>query len=136
VTYEPNKLLSRLTGLRLYSVQFGPGHLQLRFESDGSNHLPFLDCDVMPRLRYGGSILATSDPGYADVLVGLVSSVVLGTAEAVGDGITLAFEEVTVQLHPAVEDLLDDEIATLGGFDDGASVVWRPGERTFADLEG
>lgn len=135
MTYEPNKLLSRLVGMRLYSVQFGPGHLQLRFEADASNHLPFLDCDAMPRVRHAGGHLEATDPGYADLLVGLVSVEVVGTAEVLGEGITIDFDGASVVLHPAVEDLYDDEIATLGGFDDGASVVWRPGERTFADLD-
>ncbi|MCZ4497573.1 MAG: hypothetical protein JWQ74_126 [Marmoricola sp.] len=135
MTYVPNKLLSRLVGFRLYSVQFGPDHLQLRFETDHSNHLPFLDCDVMPRVHHADGALHASDPGYADLLVSLISTEVVTTAEELGHGITLGFAGVSVVLRPRAGDLVGPEIATLGGFDDGASVVWRPGERSFADLD-
>lgn len=47
---------------------------------------------------------------------------------------TLEFDEGTIRIHPALEELDGPEIAMLGGFDDRAWMCWRPGEDSFEDL--
>ncbi|MFL6157695.1 MAG: hypothetical protein ACJ72D_16495 [Marmoricola sp.] len=132
---EPDRLLSRLVGSRLYTVQFGPDHLQLRFESDTSNHLPFLDCDVLPLVQQGGSSHHPAGPGYADALVDLIGAEVAGTGCEPGSGVTIMLVGGSVTLDPHADEIPGDEIGTLGGFDDGSSVVWSPGEGAFDHLD-
>ncbi|HET6152538.1 MAG TPA: hypothetical protein VFE15_06245 [Marmoricola sp.] len=134
MTHEPNKLLSRLIGLRLYSVQFGHDHLQLRFETEGSDLLPFLDCEAMPAVEHGGLWSTAEVPGYADALVALIGREVIATVEDTGAGVRVALEGGTVALNPVTEDLVRDEIATLGGFYDGSTIVWEPGSAPFEHL--
>jgi hypothetical protein len=131
--YVPNELLSRLVGLRLYSVQFVMDYLQLRF--DGANDdTPVLSCDVMPTVETGTVRVAPGDLGYAGALVGLISHEVVGCSEATGSGLRIQFSSGTVILHPTVDQLVGPEIALLGGFADGQWMCWRPGEDSFEDL--
>lgn len=127
-------LLTRLVGFRLYSVQFGLDHVQLRFETDASPHMPVLNCDALPLLRTEDVVYAPSEPGYADAFLTLISSDVTRTVEQAGSGIEVGFEEGTVVLNPTAEEVFGPEIAMLSGFFDGSSVIWRPGEDPFAAL--
>lgn len=131
--YVPNELLSRLVGFRLYSAQFVMGYVQLRFDGP-TDDMPVLNCDVMPAVETLDRLVRSGDVGYADALVALIPEEVIGTTEARGSGLRIAFASGTVVLHPGLDDLVGSEIALLGGFADGQWMCWRPGEDSFDDL--
>lgn len=132
--YVPNELLSRLVGLRLYSVQFVMDYVQLRFD-DPTEDMPVLSCDVMPTVETAAGVIVSGEPGYADALVALIPGEVVRTTEATGSGLRIEFSSGTVVLHPTFDELVGPEIALLGGFADGQWMCWRPGEESFEDLE-
>jgi hypothetical protein len=134
MSYVPNELLARLIGARLYSVEFGADHVQLRFENADSFHMPFLSLDCMPVVSRDASTYWSADPGYADALRALLGLEVTGTAEEAGRGLRVELGGGWIGIDPVVGELVGDEIATLAGFDDGSTQVWRPGEDTFAAL--
>lgn len=133
VAYVPNELLSRLVGLRLFSVQFVLDYVQLRFDGPGED-MPVLTCHVLPSVERDGRAWRDGDVGYADVLRGLISGTVLATTEETGRGLRLEFSGGVVTLHPDREELVGPEIALLSGFSDRAWMCWRPGEQPFEDL--
>ena len=83
-------------------------------------------------LGMGG--IAFGDPGYRDALCPLLAEPVVQTHEKTGMGLVVGFESGKVIIHPSRDDLDGPEIAKLSGFDDGAWMVWRPGEDSFEDL--
>ncbi len=127
-------LLSRLVGFRLYSVQFGLDHVQLRFETDTSPHMPVLSCDALPLLQTSDETYSPGEPGYADAFIGLISAGVTGTLEEDGAGLAVVFDDSTVVLNPVAEEVFGPEIAMLSGFYDGSSTTWYPGETPFSGL--
>ncbi|MGO4258103.1 hypothetical protein [Marmoricola sp. RAF53] len=127
-------LLTRLVGFRLYSVQFGLDHVQLRFETDASPHMPVLNCDALPRLRTPDGSLASGEPGYADAFIGLIEEDVTAVVEAAGAGFVVVLGGTKVVLDPSPEEVFGEEIAMLSGFFDGSSWIWRPGEEPFEHL--
>jgi hypothetical protein len=130
VSYVPNELLSRLIGLRMYSVQFVMDYVQLRFDSD-TDDKPFLNCDIWPEVTLDGVTFHEPD---ADALRRLIPGTVVDTREATGVGLRLYFERGSIQLHPTLDEVYV-EIAMLGGFSDREWMVWRPGEDSFEDLQ-
>ncbi len=56
--------------------------------------------------------------------------------EDVGHGIRVEFAGTWVGLEPGADDLVADEVATLAGFTDGSTQIWRPGEGIFAGWAG
>lgn len=130
----PNELLARLVGARLYSVELGVDHVQLRFENDESFHMPFLSLDCMPVVSRDGTAYWSADTGYADALRALLGDEVTATAEEPGRGLRVELGGGWIGVDPSADELVGDEIATLAGFDDGSTRVWRPGEDTFAGL--
>jgi hypothetical protein len=134
VTDVEDRLLTRLIGFRLYSVQFGLDHVQLRFETDTSPHMPVLNCDALPVLRTDDAVYAPGEPGYADAFLALIAADVTGAIEEAGAGLAVVFKDGTVLLNPTAEEVLGPEIAMLSGFFDGSSTIWRPGEHPFAEL--
>ncbi len=131
--YVPNELLSRLVGLRLFSVQFVLDYVQLRFDG-ASGDLPVLNCDVMPRVERGGGTITAGQIGYADALRGLIPGVVRQTREETGHGLRVEFDGAAIVVHPNPDDLVGPEIALLHGFEDRRWMCWRPGEASFEDL--
>jgi hypothetical protein len=135
MTYVPNELLSRLVGLRLYSVVFVMDYGQLMFDGSRFSEVPTLGCFVWPSLvlvddhrkRFG-------DAGYRDALCALIGSEVVATTETVGDGFTVSFEQGTLVVRPTSEEVVGPEIAQLSGFEDRSWMVWRPGEDSFEYL--
>lgn len=131
--YVPNELLSRLVGRRLYSVQFVMDYVQLRFD-DSSDELPVMNCDVLPSVLRGGTRYVPGHPGWADALTGFIPDIVRQTFEGSGLGLCLQFADGAIELNPTIDDLVGPEIALLGGFEDLAWMVWRPGEDSFEHL--
>jgi hypothetical protein len=131
--YEPNELLSRLVGFRLYSVQFVMDYIQLRFDGP-TQDMPILNCDVMPAVAISGHTFTAGLLGYADALCSLIPGTVVHTEEATGIGLRIALDNGTLELHPARADIMWPEIAVLNGFTDGQWMCWRPGEESFEDL--
>ena len=129
----PNELLSRLVGFRLYSLQFVMDYVQFRFDG-ATEDMPVLNCDVMPAVETPAGVAVPGDPGYADQLVALIPDEVVGTTEATGGGVRIEFPSATVVLDPKADELVGPEIALLGGFADGQSMCWRPGEEAFEGL--
>ncbi|MEU8185520.1 hypothetical protein AB0B86_32635 [Micromonospora sp. NPDC049047] len=134
MAYIPNKLLGRLVGLRLYSVQFVMDYVQLRFDGELSNEVPVLNCDILPAISRADRTYLPGEPGWADALVGLIPQVVTDSCERTGTGIELRFSDAALRLHPTPKQIDTPEIAMLSGFDDGRWMVWRPGEDSFEDL--
>lgn len=129
-----NGLLARLDGLRLYSVEFVMDYVQLRFDGDAVEEGPVvLNSYVWPRIDYHGRSWVESDLGYADALRGLIPGTVRGTVERTGTGLDLTLDTGGIAIHPTIDEV-HVEIAELQGFDDGAWMVWRPGEDSFEDL--
>ena len=130
--YVPNQLLSRLVGLRLFSVQFVMDYVQLRFDGPG-DEAPVLNCDVWPHVEFDGVRYVESDLGYADALRHLIPGTVLETTEATGSGLCITLDSGKLVLHPRLDEVFV-EIAMLSGFSDRSWMVWRPGEDSFEDL--
>ncbi|MEV7620199.1 hypothetical protein AB0N59_08660 [Microbacterium sp. NPDC089321] len=127
-------LLNRLVGNRLYSVEFVVDYVQLRFDGDGISGGPVvMNCYVWPRVEFRGRWWSETNLGYADALRGLITGTVNTTVEATGVGLRMDLDTGSVILHPALDEV-HVEIAELQGFDDGAWMVWRPGEESFEDL--
>jgi hypothetical protein len=134
--YVPNELLSRLVGFELYSVQFVMDYVQLRFHPGGDappGDMPVLNCDVWPIVEFMGQTFREPDLGYADALRRLIPEAVTATAEATGVGIRIMFPSGAITLHPTRDEVFV-EIGYLFGFEDGAWMVWRPGEDSFEDI--
>jgi hypothetical protein len=131
--YEPNELLGRLVGFRLYSVQFVLDYVQLHFDGP-TEDMPILNCDVMPAVTISGQTLTDGLPRYADALRSLISGTVVRTEEATGIGLRIELDNGSVVLHPALAELVGPEVAMLHGFTDRHWMCWRPGEDSFEDL--
>lgn len=135
VAYIPNQLLSRLVGDRMYSVEFVLNdYVQFRF--DGSAHVGkpvTLNSYVWPVVEYGGRTWLEGDLGYADAIRRLMPGVVSATTERTGHGIRIELDTGAVVIHPNVE-VVNVEIAEIMGWNDGAWMVWRPGEDSFEDI--
>jgi hypothetical protein len=131
--YQPNELLGRLIGFRLYSVQFVLDYVQLHFDGP-TQDTPILNCDVMPAVTSSGHIFTDGRPRYADALRSLVSGTVVRTEEATGIGLRIELDKGTVALDPTPAEIDGPEIATLTGFSDKEWMCRRPGEESFEDL--
>ncbi|SES40538.1 hypothetical protein [Lentzea albida] len=131
--YEPNDLLGRLVGFRLYSVQFVMDHVQLHFDGP-TQDMPVLTCDVMPAVTISNRTFTNGLAEYADALRALISGTVVHTEEATGVGLRIELDNGSVVLHPTLAELAGPEIATLQGFTDKQWMCWRPGEDSFEDL--
>jgi hypothetical protein len=134
MAYEFNAFLSRLVGLRMFSVQFVLDYVQLRFDGAGSPDDPVLTCNVLPTVVTGERQITAAEPGWADALLALIGQDVSATHEATGVGLKLDFLTGSVRLHPTSDELVGPEIAMLGGFEDRHWMVWRPGEEAFEYL--
>lgn len=134
--YVPNELLGRLVGRRLNGVVFSMDYVILWFDGDpqGGRGNVTLTCDVYPKVERRGVVFAEPDPGYGDALRALVPEEVTETIEQAGVGIAISFASGRLVLNPTREEVVGAEIAMLGGFSDGAWMVWRPGEESFEDL--
>ncbi|WP_327150127.1 hypothetical protein [Nocardia sp. NBC_01329] len=128
--YEPNELLGRLVGFRLYSVQFVIDYVQLHFDGP-TQDTPILNCDVMPTVVTSGRSFTDGFPGYAEALRSLISGTVVRTEEATGVGLRIELDSGSVVVNPALDELIGPEIAMLSGFTDGHWMCWRPGEDCF-----
>ncbi|MFI9388947.1 hypothetical protein [Kutzneria sp. NPDC052558] len=131
--YQPNELLGRLVGFRLFSAQFVLDYVQLYFDGP-SQDLPVLHCEVMPTVTISGDTFTDGLPRYADALRSLISGTVVCTEEGAGFGVRIELDNGFVVLRPALVDLAGPEIATLDGFTDGQWMCWRPGEDSFEDF--
>lgn len=133
-SWAPTGLLKRLVGSRLYSVEFVMDYVQLRFDGDEISGGPVvMNCYVWPIVEFRDQSWNETDLGYADALRGLIAGTVSTTAEATGVGLQVDLDTGSVVIHPELEEI-HVEIAELQGFDDGAWMVWRPGETSFEDL--
>jgi hypothetical protein len=134
-TYVPNRLLSRLVGERLYSVEFVLNdYVQLRFDgTPGAGSPVVLNCYVWPAVLRAGHLWHEPELGYADALRRLAPGTVIATAEQTGIGIRIDLDTGAVLIHPGRDEVYV-EIAEITGFDDRAWMVWRPGEDSFEDL--
>ncbi|ASN22433.1 hypothetical protein CGK93_09535 [Arthrobacter sp. YN] len=135
VSYVPNELLSRLVGIRMYSVEFVLNdYVQLRFDGEPKADGPIvLNSYVWPVVESAGRSWREPELGYADALRRLTPGTVVSTGEATGTGIRIELDTGTVVIHPAVDEVYV-EIAMLIGFEDRSWMVWRPGEESFEDL--
>jgi hypothetical protein len=115
------------------AVEFVLDYLQLRFDGP-STEQPILVCEVMPAVVVSGHEYRSIASGWADALRGLLGKHVLETRERTGAGITIDVDGGSIVLHPTRDELAGPEIAMLSGFDDGAWMVWRPGEDSFEDI--
>ena len=133
--YIPNELLSRLIGVRMYSVEFVlNSYVQLRFDgTPGTTNVVVLNCYVWPVVENSGRAWHESDLGYADALRKLTPGTVSSTVEQTGIGIRIELDSGAIVIHPKMEEV-HVEIAMIMGFTDGAWMVWRPGEDSFEDL--
>ncbi|KAA0961488.1 hypothetical protein FQ142_11790 [Microbacterium sp. ANT_H45B] len=133
--YEPNGLLSRLVGERMYSVEFVLNdYVQFRFDgSPGAGDPVTLNCYVWPLIEFDGRTWSEKDAGYADVLRRLTPGTVVSTTEQTGSGVRLALDTGALVIHPTLDEI-HVEIAEISGFKDGAWMVWHPGEESFEDL--
>lgn len=131
----PTELLSRLIGARMYSVEFVLNdYVQLRFDGvPGTGDHATLNCYVWPLIQVGDCMWKEPDVGYADALRRLTPGTVTSATEGTGTGIVIRLETGAVVIHPRIDEVYV-EIAALKGFEDGAWMVWRPGEDSFADL--
>ncbi len=135
MAYVAGELLGRLVGRSLYQVSFVHDYVQLWFDGDpDSKRDVFLNCEARPRVIVGQKEHQHGDPAWASALVDLIGSEVAGVREATGIGIELEVGDAVLSLHPTVDELEGPEIALLDGFEDGAWMVWRPGEDSFEDL--
>ena len=131
--YVPPGLLGRLSGMRLFSVQFVLDYVQFRF-GGRTPDMPVLSCNVMPAVTVQAGHFADGQPGYADALRSLIPGVVARTQEATGLGLRIELDNGPVVLHPPAGDLAGPEIALLPGFEDRQWMCWRPGGESFEDL--
>lgn len=131
--YQPNDLLGRLVGFRLYSVQFVMDYVQLHFDGP-TQDMPILNCDVMPAVAISGQTFTDSLPGYAEALRSLIPGTVVRTEEATGTGLRIELDNGSIVLNPTLTELVGPEIAMLNGFTDRHWMCWRPGEDAFRDL--
>lgn len=131
--YEPNGLLGRLVGFRLFCVQFVLDYVQLRFDGPAED-MPILNCDALPAVTISGHTVTDGLPGYADALRALIPGTVLHTQEATGIGLRIELDSGDLTLHPTRSELVGPEIAILNGFTDRRWMCWRPGEDSFEDL--
>jgi hypothetical protein len=131
--YVPNGLLGRLSGMRLFSVQFVLDYVQLRFDGRTPD-TPVLNCYAMPAVTAQAGHFVDGQPGYADALRSLIPGVVARTQEATGLGLRIELDTGSAVLHPPAGDLAGPEIALLLGFEDRQWMCWRPGEESFEDL--
>jgi hypothetical protein len=131
--YVPNGLLGRLSGMRLFSVQFVLDYVQLRFDGPTPD-MPVLNCYAMPAVTAQAGHFVDGQPGYADALRSLIPGVVARTQEATGLGLRIELDTGSAVLHPPAGDLAGPEIALLFGFEDRQWMCWRPGEESFEDL--
>ncbi len=133
-SWVPTGLLKRLVGSTLYSVEFVMDYVQLRFDGDEISRGPVvMNCYVWPRVVFGDQSWSERDLGYADAFRGLIPGTVSRTVEATGAGVRVDLDTGSVVVHPELEEV-HVEIAELHGFDDGAWMVWRPGETSFEHL--
>lgn len=102
--YQPNELLGRLVGLRLYSVQFVLDYLQLYFDGPTPD-MPILNCDVMLAVTLSGHTFTNGNPRYADALRSLISGTVVRTEEATGIGLRIELDNGTVAPHPTLAEI-------------------------------
>lgn len=134
-TYEPNGLLSRLVGQRMYSVEFVLNDfVQFRFDGSPSvgNSVTF-SCYVWPVVEFDGRRWREIEDGYADALRRLTPGTVISTEEQTGSGLRIALDTGVLVIHPAPDEV-HVEIAVLAGFEDRRWMVWRPGEESFEDV--
>lgn len=132
--YVPNRLLSRLVGDRMYSIEFVLNdYVQLRFDGDSDKRPVILNSYVWPLIAMDGRDWREPDLGYADALRRLSPGKVVSTTEATGAGIRIELDTGVVVIHPSIGEVYV-EIAELMGFADRAWMVWRPGEDSFEDL--
>ena len=134
MTYVPNKLLSRLVGCRLYSVQFVIDLVYLCFDTDTSEDTPVIRCDNMPAVHTATTRLRDGDVGYADALRSMIPEHVARTFEATGQGLRIDFANASITFRPTWDELVSPEIAMLSGFADGQEMVWLPGGDSFEYL--
>lgn len=133
--YIPNRVLSRLVGSRLYAVEFVLNdYIQFRFdEPSTADHVVTLNAYVWPAVKFGGHVWREDDLGYADAIRRLTPGTVVATTEEAGHGIGIELDTGSLAVDPAAGEC-NLEIAEIAGWSDGASMVWRAGELTFADL--
>lgn len=134
MAYDFNALLGRLVGHRMHSVQFALDYVQLWFEPSTPEREPVLSCDVLPAVILGDHRLAADDPGWSNALRSLIGQDVTATHEAPGNGIQIDLAAGSITLRPTEDELVGPEIARLSGFEDGGSMIWRPGEEAYEHL--
>lgn len=132
---DPDGLLARLVGERMYSVEFVLNeYVQFRFDGTPGTGSPVtLNCYVWPVVESLGRTWHENELGYADALRKLTPGTVMSTTEQTGTGLRIDLDTGTVAIHPSMEEA-HVEIAEIMGFHDGAWYVWRPGEDGFEDL--
>lgn len=133
--YVPNGLLSRLLGDRMYSVEFVlDDYVQFKFDGALDAKTPvILSAYAWPAVEIGTRTWRRDDLGYADALRQLAPGIVIATSERTGHGIRIELDTGTLAIHPTIAEA-GAEIAMLGGWSDGAWMLWRPGEDSFEDL--
>jgi hypothetical protein len=136
VPYVPNELLSRLVGVRMYSVEFVLNeYIQFRFDGDCDADGPVtLNSYVWPTIEFGGRDWCETDIGYADAIRKLTPGTVQATVERTGVGLRVEFDTGAIVIHPQRDDAAV-EIALIAGWVDRARMVWRPGETCFEDID-
>jgi hypothetical protein len=134
-SYIPNRLLARLIGGRMYSIEFVLNdYVQLRFDgAPGADESVTLNCYVWPTIETSDRVWRESDLGYADVMRGLTPGGVISTVETTGVGIRIELDAGVIVIHPERDEVYV-EIAHIMGFADHSWMVWRPGEDSFEDL--
>ena len=132
--YEPNRLLGRLVGMRLLSVEFILDYLIIRFDGEAGEPQAVLTCEVLPTVEISPSIsVGNGSPTYADALRHLIGGDVKATDEQDGKGLHIQLGTGTIVVNPDATDLVGPEIALLR-FEDAEWMCWRPGEESFSHL--
>lgn len=132
---EPNGLLSRLVGDRMYSVEFVLNDY-VQFNFDGFREAATsvtLNSYVWPVVEFGGRTWRESDLGYADAIRQLTPGTVVAATEQTGHGIKIELDTGVLVINPSFEEVYV-EIAEIMGWDDRAWMVWRAGEDSFEHI--
>lgn len=131
MTHPIDGSLPVLVGQRLYAVEFVLDYVILKFDNEWGGEFPTLQCFSLPRVVRGQE-QKPGDAFWERTLLSLIGDEVVSTTEADDSGLSITLRLGAVLIKPTPDEVDGPEIAMLR--DGDISIVWRPGEDSFAYL--